>query len=113
MGDLAGTLSARRANDRRHPDAALGGVGFYEARRCSRRLRPARTVPGIGAGPPDIVEALHGFLARSLDDAKVAQGLDRLGMATRPMSRQEYRAYIAGEIQNWAGHVRAAGIQPE
>src|SRR5712664_503141 len=67
---------------------------------------PART-------PPETVEALHGWLERALADPGVAAAFDRLGMATRAMSRDEYRRYIAQEIERWAGHVRAAKIEPQ
>jgi tripartite-type tricarboxylate transporter receptor subunit TctC len=43
----------------------------------------------------------------------VTGAFDRLGMATRAMSRDEYRRYIAQEIERWAGHVRAAKIEPQ
>jgi tripartite-type tricarboxylate transporter receptor subunit TctC len=67
---------------------------------------PART-------PPEIVEALHGWLARALIDPGVTQAFDRLGMATRAMTRGEYRRYVSGEIERWAQHVKAANIEPQ
>jgi tripartite-type tricarboxylate transporter receptor subunit TctC len=67
---------------------------------------PART-------PADVVDALHGLLSRSLADPKVSQSFERLGMASRAMPRDEYRRYVAREIERWAEHVKAAGIQPE
>jgi tripartite-type tricarboxylate transporter receptor subunit TctC len=67
---------------------------------------PART-------PPETVEALHGFLSRALADPGVLHAFDRLGMATRAMSRDEYRRYVAEEIERWAQHVKAAGIEPQ
>jgi tripartite-type tricarboxylate transporter receptor subunit TctC len=67
---------------------------------------PART-------PGDIVDALQSLLARSLADPKVSQSFDKLGMATRAMTREEYRSYVAQEIERWRGHVKAAGIEPE
>lgn len=67
---------------------------------------PART-------PPEIVDVLHGWLARALADPGVTQAFDRLGMATRSMTRDEYRRYVSGEIERWAQHVKAANIEPQ
>ena len=67
---------------------------------------PART-------PERTVDAVHGLLSRALADPAVTQAFDRLGMATRAMSREEYRRYVAGEIERWAQHVKAAGIEPQ
>jgi tripartite-type tricarboxylate transporter receptor subunit TctC len=67
---------------------------------------PART-------PPEVLEALHGFLERSLADPKVSQSFDKLGMTTRPLERENYRKYVETEIARWSGYVKAAGIQPE
>jgi tripartite-type tricarboxylate transporter receptor subunit TctC len=67
---------------------------------------PART-------PADIVDALQALLGRSLADPKVSQAFDKLGMATRVMTREEYRRYVGREIERWRSHVKAAGIEPE
>jgi tripartite-type tricarboxylate transporter receptor subunit TctC len=67
---------------------------------------PART-------PPEVLEALHGFLERSLADPKVSQSFDKLGMTTRLLERENYRKYVETEIARWSGYVKAAGIQPE
>lgn len=67
---------------------------------------PART-------PPDVVEALHRWLLRALADPGVTQAFDRLGMATRAMTRDEYRRYVSREIERWAQHVKAANIEPQ
>lgn len=50
---------------------------------------------------------------RALADPGVTQSFDRLGMATRAMGRDEYRRYVAQEIERWREHVRAAGIEPQ
>ena len=67
---------------------------------------PART-------PADVVELLHSWLTRAITDPGVARAFDRLGMATRAMSRDEYRRYVSQEIERWAEHVRAAKIEPQ
>jgi tripartite-type tricarboxylate transporter receptor subunit TctC len=67
---------------------------------------PART-------PAEVVESLRAWLARSLADPKVAQSFDKLGMASRTLTGDEYRRYVAQEIERWREHVKAAGIEPE
>jgi len=67
---------------------------------------PART-------PPEIVDALHGWLTRSIADPEVRNRFDALGMETRVLSRAEYRAFMEQERNRWAEHVRAAGIAPQ
>jgi len=67
---------------------------------------PART-------PPEIVDALHGWLTRSIGDPEVRNRFDALGMETRVLSRADYRAFMEQERNRWAEHVRAAGIAPQ
>jgi tripartite-type tricarboxylate transporter receptor subunit TctC len=67
---------------------------------------PART-------PPEIVDALHGWLTRSIADPEVRSRFDALGMETRVLSRADYRAFMEQERNRWAEHVRAAGIAPQ
>src|SRR5260370_1399644 len=53
---------------------------------------PART-------PPDIIDALHGWLTRSIADPKVSQAFDKLGMASRAKSRYAYPRYLSKESE--------------
>ena len=63
--------------------------------------------------PPEVVEALAGWVARATQDAGVRQAFDRLGMTTRAMSRDEYLKFVRAEMERWAQHVKAAKIEPE
>ncbi len=67
---------------------------------------PART-------PDAIADALHDWLGRALADDGVRKAFDRLGMATQAMTREEYRRYVAREIERWAQLVKTAGIEPQ
>jgi tripartite-type tricarboxylate transporter receptor subunit TctC len=67
---------------------------------------PART-------PPEVVEALHGWVSKALADPGVKQKLDQLGMETRTMPRDEYRKFVAQEIERWSQYVKTAGIEPQ
>ncbi len=63
--------------------------------------------------PPEIVEALHGWVSKALADPGVKQKLDQLGMETRAMPRDEYRRFVAQEIERWSQYVKTAGIEPQ
>lgn len=63
--------------------------------------------------PPQIVNALHGWVASALADPAFKQKLDELGMEPRSISREEYQKYAANEITRWAQYVKAAGVQPQ
>ena len=67
---------------------------------------PART-------PGDVVDALHGWVMKALDDAGVRSRLEALGMESRALSREEYRQFMAREIARWGEYVKAAGIEPQ
>ncbi len=56
LADRALAFERLAGQERHDADAALGGVRLVEPRRRRRRLRPARAVPDIGIGPPDILQ---------------------------------------------------------
>ena len=63
--------------------------------------------------PPQIVNALYGWVASALADPAFKQKLDELGLEPRPMSRDDYLKFSANEITHWAQHVKAAGVEPQ
>jgi tripartite-type tricarboxylate transporter receptor subunit TctC len=63
--------------------------------------------------PPQVVNALHGWVMSALSDPAFKQRLDELGMEARPMPREEYLKYTAHEIDRWAQYVKAAGVEPQ
>jgi tripartite-type tricarboxylate transporter receptor subunit TctC len=63
--------------------------------------------------PAEVVDALHGWMSRARTDPGVMQAFDRLSMTTRALTREEYRRYVAHEIERWAQHAKAANIEPQ
>ena len=41
------------------------------------------------------------------------QKLDQLGIETRAMSREDYRRFVAQEIERWKEYVKTAGIEAQ
>ena len=78
----------------------------YELQAYLGLAAPART-------PPEVVEALHAWVTKALADPGVKQKLDQLGMETRAMPRDEYRKFVAQEIERWSQYVKTAGIEPQ
>lgn len=69
-------------------------------------LAPAET-------PPAILDALSGALNAGLVTPAVREALERVGAATNPISRAEFKTFIASEHQKWKDAVQLAGVQPE
>ena len=67
---------------------------------------PART-------PAEVVDQLHGWLIKALADPAMRQQFDRLGMTTKPYTREEYKKFVAQEIDRWAEVVKAANVEPQ
>jgi tripartite-type tricarboxylate transporter receptor subunit TctC len=63
--------------------------------------------------PAEVVDALHGWMARARTDPGVIQAFDRLGMTTRALTREEYRRYVTREIEYWAQLAKAANIEAQ
>src|SRR6187200_2274523 len=51
-------LLSGELHDRRNRDAAFGGVGLPEAKRCGAHFRPARPVPDVRTWSTQIFEAV-------------------------------------------------------
>ncbi|MNZ70524.1 hypothetical protein D3C78_888670 [compost metagenome] len=58
VADLPLALEPRIADQRRHADAALGGEGLVQPRRRGGRLGPAWSVPDVGIGAADVLQAI-------------------------------------------------------
>lgn len=66
------------------------------------------------AGLPEaIADRLSAELLAVLAEPAIAQRLDELGSATRPLSRAQFAAFVAEEVARWAPIVRASGAQPD
>jgi tripartite-type tricarboxylate transporter receptor subunit TctC len=83
----------------------------------------AQTVPGYQAsiwhgiaapkGTPDaIVEKLHKEINAVLTDPALKPKFDNLGAVPTPMTRPEFKKYIAAEVDKWAKVIKFADIKP-
>jgi tripartite-type tricarboxylate transporter receptor subunit TctC len=96
-----------------HVSAALPGVPAiadfvpgYEASGWYSICAPKKT-------PTEIVTALHEAVNSVLSEPKLSGRLTELGIATTPMTRAEFRTFVADEVEKWGKLIRIAGIKPE
>jgi len=71
---------------------------------------------GIGAPkntPIAIIDKLNGEINRGLADPKLSAQIADLGGIPMPMTRDEFRHFIATETDKWTKVVKFAGIKPE
>jgi tripartite-type tricarboxylate transporter receptor subunit TctC len=61
--------------------------------------------------PKDVIAALHGALAASLDDPGVKKSLGDLGVDIMGGSPEDFAAYIKSEIPKWTAIVKASGAK--
>ena len=80
------------------------GIKNFDATTWHGLVAPART-------PPAVVEALHGALAATLDDAAVAKSLGDLGIDIIGGTPADFSAYIRSEIPKWTAIVKASGAR--
>ncbi|MCS6932940.1 MAG: tripartite tricarboxylate transporter substrate binding protein [Acetobacteraceae bacterium] len=63
--------------------------------------------------PDAIADRLSAELLATLAEPGIAQRLEELGSATRPLTRAQFAAFVAEEVARWAPIVRASGAQPD
>jgi len=63
--------------------------------------------------PPEVLDTLNGLVTKALQDPGMRAQFEKLGMALKPMSRPEFKAFAATEVTRWRDFVKTAGIQPE
>lgn len=62
--------------------------------------------------PRDIVDRLHGEVAKALRSPKVMERMSALAVDTMAMSADEFARYVQGEVEMNAGLVRQVDIKP-
>jgi tripartite-type tricarboxylate transporter receptor subunit TctC len=65
------------------------------------------------ATPPEIVERLNKEINAALADTKTKARLADLGCLVFAGSPDDYRQFVAGEIEKWAKVIRSAGIKAQ
>jgi tripartite-type tricarboxylate transporter receptor subunit TctC len=63
--------------------------------------------------PDAIADRLSAELLATLAEPAIAQRLEDLGSATRPLTRAQFSAFVAEEVARWAPIVRASGAQAD
>ncbi|HMN79196.1 MAG TPA: tripartite tricarboxylate transporter substrate binding protein [Burkholderiaceae bacterium] len=61
--------------------------------------------------PRTIVDAMHRHLTAALKEPKVIRTLEDDGIAMRPMSVEEFQAFVARQVAEWAPAVKASGAR--
>jgi tripartite-type tricarboxylate transporter receptor subunit TctC len=80
------------------------GLKGFDATTWHGLVAPART-------PKDVVAALHGALAASLEDPGVKKSLGDLGVDIMGGTPDDFAAYIKSEIPKWTAIVKASGAK--
>ena len=81
-----------------------GGYGGIVATYWNGMLAPART-------PPAVIATLNAAVNKALAAPEVAAALRKLGSDPKSATSQEFKAFIAAEIQLWGKVVRDANIK--
>lgn len=63
--------------------------------------------------PPDIVNKLNATINSALRDPELVKNVSKFGAEPKPDTPENFRAYIASELERWAGVAKSAGIQVE
>lgn len=88
------------------PTAGEAGVPGYVVGVWSGVVAPAGT-------PPEILDRIHGLVAKMLADPVARKRMDGWGIVPMPMSRAEFASFVRAEYARWGETVRAAGVEPQ
>lgn len=88
------------------PTMAEAGVPGVEVEIWAGLFAPKGT-------PPDAVQKVNAALNRALQDPGVQDILRKGSQDARPMSPEQFGAYVEAQYQHWGAMARALKIQPE
>jgi tripartite-type tricarboxylate transporter receptor subunit TctC len=63
--------------------------------------------------PADRLKLLETAFLEAVNDPKLTQRIEALGMIRRPSNAAAYQALMATELERYGRIVKAAGIQPQ
>jgi tripartite-type tricarboxylate transporter receptor subunit TctC len=86
------------------PTFAEAGLPQYDAHFWSGLVAPAGT-------PEEAIGVLNRVLVKALAAPEMRETLSRYGLEPAGTSPQEFRKFIAGEIERWAAVVKASGAK--
>jgi tripartite-type tricarboxylate transporter receptor subunit TctC len=61
--------------------------------------------------PTSVVETMHRHIQTALKDTKVAKVLEDSGIATRPMSTEQFQQFVSQQVAEWSPAVKASGAK--
>lgn len=88
------------------PTVASFGFDGYEA-------QDWKAVVGPAGMPDEAVAALNAAINEALQDPALIANFDTQGSVVMGGSPEEFRAFLASEVETWAGVVEAAGLTAE
>jgi tripartite-type tricarboxylate transporter receptor subunit TctC len=100
---LAVTTATRTPAAPELPPIAEAGVPGFDVSSWYAILAPAKT-------PPEIVRKLHADTITAINDPKIKQRLEGLGVVVRGSTPAELAAYIKTEMDKWGPVIKEAGI---
>ena len=103
---LAVTTAKRSSIVPELPTMAEAGMKGYELSAWYAALLPAGT-------PTTIRDRLHDELVKIMAEPDVQHTLGAAGIEPTTSTPEELARFMDAELQKWATHIRAAGIQPE
>ncbi len=68
-------------------------------------------VSGPRGLPPAVVARIHKELSEVIKRPDLLKKFDELGIATRPMSPEEFTAFVSKQMEDWAPAVKASGAK--
>ncbi len=86
------------------PTIAEGGVPGFEASSWFGIFAPAKT-------PREIVERLNSEVRKALAEPDLQKRYAEIGGEIRLYSPDEFRAFVAAELEKWSGVVKASGAK--
>src|SRR5262247_3379999 len=101
---LAVTSRARTPLAPDLPTMIEAGIADYEVTTFNGFVAPAGT-------PAGIVTRLNGAINDGLSNPDMKDAITRLGALVNPGSPEQFRAFMAAELQKWTAVARAANIR--
>lgn len=68
-------------------------------------------ISGPAGLPASVVETLHRQVGATLKEPRVLKTLEEGGIATRPMTTAEFKAFVARQVADWGPAVKASGAR--
>jgi len=63
--------------------------------------------------PAEVVLKVNQAMRKALADAAFKEHLMKLGITPKPLTSEEYRAFLLKETARWKEYIKAAKIQPQ